>query len=127
METTWEISCERYFPETEEITKKGTPKRMMIDVRKMILHGSFIVTDCYEIHYLKRNKEWRFYVKEKTMPYKERWVRLPLNKVKTGPTWKREGNYTREQFGEWLRKRVGQQSEQLISQLVTMPPQNLAA
>jgi hypothetical protein len=25
-------SCERFFPETEEVTKKGTKKRLMVDV-----------------------------------------------------------------------------------------------
>lgn len=124
---TWVVSCERYFPETAELTKNGTKKRMMIDVRKMKIEGDFIGTTSYEVNYLKRNGEFKFYVKLLNPPKKEKWPTLKLRQVVKLDSWTREGAYTREQFKHWLEKRIGSSAESAIVDVMTMPPQNLAA
>jgi hypothetical protein len=124
---TWTCSCERYFPETQELTKKGVKKRMMVDVRKMKIEGDFIGTTSYEVNYLKRNGEFKFYVKQLVPPKKEKWPTLKLKAVILLDKWIREVAYTREQFKQWLDKRIGTGAESAIVDLMTMPPQNLAA
>jgi hypothetical protein len=124
---TWENSCERYFPETEEITKKGTKKRLMVEVRKMHIMGNFLFTDQFEVNYLKRGGEFKFYVKQVQRPVKEKWNTLKLNIQAPVDKCSKEGTYTREQFKPWLTRLIGIQAEAAIVDLLTMPPQNLAA
>lgn len=126
MQATWEISCERFFPETKELTKNGTKKRMMIDVRKMRIKGDFIFTNMFEVNYLKRNKEFRFFVKQLVKPKKELWPTLVLQPLVKADKWEKEGNYTREQFTKWLGGLIGN-AESAVIDLMTMPPQNVAA
>jgi hypothetical protein len=111
-----EFFCERYFPHTKEFTAKGTPKRIMVEVRKMQLKGKFIIHNLYEINFIRK----RFFVKW--------WDTPTLNSckevIKRG-RWVKEGDYDMEEFRTWLRFYLKDKTEQAIITLLTMAPTNL--
>lgn len=121
------LSCERYFPETGKVGPKGKKQRICIDVRKMQIRGDFITTNGFEVNYLKRGGEFRFYVKSIVPPKKELWPTLNTRPTIPEPKWEREGNYSREEFVKWLKARGIHNGESLTISLMTMPPENLEA
>jgi hypothetical protein len=128
MAATVSLSCDRYFPETGKMGPKGKPQRICIDVRKMQIRGDFITTTGFEVNYLKRNGEFRFYVKSIVKPNKPLWLPLITNTVKVEEAkWEREGNYSQAEFVKWLKARGIHNGESLTISLMTMPPENLEA
>lgn len=127
MAATVSLSCERYFPETGKMGPKGKPQRICIDVRKMQIRGNFITTSGFEVNYLKRCGEFRFYVKSIVPQKKELWPTLKLSPIKVEHKWAREGNYSRTEFVVWLKARGIHNGESLAINLMTMAPENLAA
>jgi hypothetical protein len=127
MAATVTLSCERFFPETGKMNAKGKPQRICIDVRKMQIRGEFITTKGFEVNYLKRCGEFRFYVKSIVKPKKELWPTLKLQPVQVVHKWAREGNYSRAEFVAWLKARGIHNGESLTIGLMTMPPENLEA
>ena len=121
------ISCIRYWPETNQIQKNGKRKRIVIDVRKMQVRGDFITTTHFEVNYLKRSGEFRFYVKSLIPQKKELWPTLKLKDDTIVHKWAREGNYSREQFVAFLKARGVQNAESYTIMLMTMAPENLEA
>src|SRR5271154_2192187 len=114
---TWEMSCERFFIETKELTKKGTKVRKPIDIRKMRIKGDFIFTNMFEVNYLKRNKEFYFFVKQLIKPKKELWPTLVLQPVVKAEKWEKDGTYTKEQFIVWLSDKIGNSAESVVIEL----------
>jgi len=127
MTATVSLSCERYFPETNKRGKNGKLQRICIDVRKMQIRGDFITTTGFEVNYIKRGGEFRFYVKSIVKPVKSIWQELNTRPQPIIPKWEREGNYSRDEFVAWLKARRIQNAESLVIALMTMPPENLAA
>jgi hypothetical protein len=117
----------RYKPETNQVQKNGKRKRIIIDVRKMIIRGDFITTTGFEVNYLKRSGEFRFYVKSLIPQKKELWPTLKLKADTIVHKWAREGNYSREQFVAWLKARGVHNAESHTIMLMTMTPENLEA
>jgi hypothetical protein len=117
----------RYKPETNQIQKNGKRKRIVIDVRKMRVSGDWITTTQLEVNYLKRQGEFRFYVKSLIPQKKELWPTLKLKADTVVHKWAREGNYSREQFVAFLKARGVQNAESYTIMLMTMAPENLEA
>lgn len=127
MAATISLSCERYFPETNKRGKNGKLQRICIDVRKMQIRGDFITTSGFEVNYLKRSGEFRFYVKSIVPPKKELWPTLKLKPIKVETKWEREGNFSQAEFVAWLKRYGIHNGESLTISLMTMPPENLEA
>jgi hypothetical protein len=120
------VTCERFFPETGRKTKNGKDERMCIDVRKMYIKGDFLWTTKYEVNYLKRDGERKFYVKKLKPKKKELWPTLKLVPVQEIDVWEREGVFLEEAFIKWLSK-ITPRAESWVSELKFMQPTNLAA
>jgi len=120
------LSCERICPETNQIGKNGKKKRIVIFVRKMRISGSFIGTTAFEVNYLKRNGEFRFYVKS-LVSVKDKWQTLKLGPTTGKVKWKSEGSYAYDEFMWWLNRLGVPNASSLTSELLTMPPENLEA
>jgi len=125
----WRVSVIRYFIESKELNKNGNPKSFPVDVRKLTLNGEFVTTQAYTCTVVKRKGEIRFSVKQFNLPQKSKWH---MNELALAPntdtgTWKREGSYDRDQFTDWLRKRLGVRAPMIVDELLTAPPENLAA
>jgi hypothetical protein len=124
MAVTVSLSCERFFPPTTIMGKNGKPKRICVDVRKMQIRGDFIATKGFEVNYLKRSGEFRFYVK--SIVKKELWAHV-IDRERPVTKWEREGNYSQAEFVRWLSDRGIHNGESLTISLMMMPPQNLEA
>jgi hypothetical protein len=119
------VEVNRFYIETKQRNKKGNAVMIPIDVRKMRLDGDFIGTNCYEINLLKRHGEKVYSIRQVVPPKKELWPQLNTRVIEVKIKWKKEGNYTREQFVEWCRKRgIG---EAWVVELETRPPEKKAA
>lgn len=127
MAATVSLSCERFFPPTTIMGKNGKPKRICVDVRKMQIRGDFITTTGFEVNYLKRSGEFRFYVKSIVPQKKELWPTLKLVPTTVVHKWEREGNYSQAEFVKWLKARGIHNGEALSWTLITMAPENLEA
>lgn len=126
MDTEVICHCDRFFIDTGELNSKGNPKLMAIDKRKMLITGDFIGTNLYEVNYLRRKGERLFCVKHLEKPKKSIW--LELNPVVPKQKWIRDGSWKQEQFTKWLACHIGiHAAEQMVIQMLTMPPENLAA
>jgi hypothetical protein len=121
MDTVVVISCQRYFIETDEVNSKGKKKSMAIDVRKMRILGDFIGTNEYEVNFIKRRG---FCIKSVIKPDVKKWP-LPFDPPPKR-RWQREGALTQAEFEKWLTARK-LNGGQLVSQMLTCPPDNLAA
>lgn len=129
METRWFVDVNRYFIETKERTKKGEPVRKPVDVRKMRLYGQFIVTEAYICTLVKRHGERYVSVKMRIKPDRAWWDKTPIKDDEY--KWKKEGSYPltdgKKGFEDWLRRRIGHIAPSVICELLTAPPENLAA
>jgi hypothetical protein len=126
METRCVVEVMRYFHESPtKKNKKGLPVLMPVDVRKIRLYGEFIVTDAYICTLVKRHGDRTVSVKERKKPLRAWWDKTPIKAEEY--TWKKEGSYTLEKFEEWLGKRIGQRAPAVVSEMLTAPPENLAA
>jgi hypothetical protein len=119
------VSVIRHWPESKEINKNGRHKRFPVDVRKIILHGDFFSVDCYTCTLVKRHGERYISVKERRKPERPWWDKSPIKEEEY--KWAKEGSYSFEKFEDWLRKRIGPSAPVFISDMLTSPPENMAA
>lgn len=126
LSASWTIEVFRTFVETKERTKTGKTVKFPVDHRKMYIEGDFIQTKKYRASVVKRGGDKYICVYQLVEPQKPKWP-CPLIDKPEESKWVKEGNYTLEQFTDWLRKRVGVNAPSIVSELLTRPPENLAA
>ncbi len=123
MKGNWSVECQRYFIESKkEFTKKGTPKIIANDVRKMHVRGAFIFTDYYRVCMIRRKGGPLYCVKQREKPNRPWWDKTPIKDDEY--KWKKEGTYTREQFVKFLSFYIDG-AEGAVLALETCPPDNL--
>lgn len=125
------VSVMRYFPETNMVAKNGKLKRCVVDVRKMEIRGEFIVTNLYQATLVKRHGDRHISVKQRQAIPRPWWDKGPPEYK-----WVKEGNYALDKFPAWLaiRLRTDQDkaaalrlAEAFLSEMLTAPPENMAA
>lgn len=118
--------CNRYFIDSGEVNKKGNPKLIAVDKRRMEMTGDFIWTNRFDINYIRRNGQGLFCVKHLVKPPTKKWPTAFDAPAKA--KWERDGSWTKEHFTKWLAKWVGYDKAQAaIIHMLIMPPENLAA
>lgn len=123
MAANWFVECQRYFVESPILNGKGKPKSIPVTIRKMHIHGNFIVTDYLRVTLVKRKGEVSFCVKERKKPVRPWWDKTPIKEEECKMV--REGSYNREAFIKWLGGRIGQDALAAVVELETCPPDNV--
>ncbi len=126
MDNRFTIEVNRYFIETEKKNSKGKPVMIPIDVRKMTINGDFIGAVCFQATVVKRGGEQYISVKKLVPPTKPKWPCVLIDKPQE-PKWVKEGSYSLEKFKKWLNPYFKGRAEAIVSELLTAPPENLAA
>ncbi len=135
MATTVIISVNRYFPEGKEKGKNGKAKRLVVDVRKMELRGDFLFNDRAICTLVKRNGERYISVKIRKKPNRPWWDKSPIREEEY--KWEKDGNLSLDRFPGWLANTIKEKDEDfsaakrradaLVSEMLTAPPENIAA
>jgi hypothetical protein len=126
LSASWTIEVFRTFVETKQLTKKGKPMKFPVDHRKMYIEGDFIGTTKYRATVTKRNGDRYISVYKLQAPQKPKWPCQLIDKPQESK-WVKDCNYSIEKFTDWLRKLVGVNAPSIVSELMTRPPENLAA
>jgi hypothetical protein len=124
--TSWKIEVFRTFIETKERSKNGKTIKFPKDIRKMYIDGDFIGTTQYRATVVKRKGDHYISLYKLQAPQKPKWA-CPLIDKPQPSKWVKDGNYSFAQFAEWLGKLKIQNPASIVSELLTAPPENLAA
>lgn len=127
MSISWKIEVFRTFIETgEKSAKSGKPIKFPVDIRKMFIDGDFIGVKRYQATVVKRHGERYISVKKLVPAQKPKWPCPLIDKVQPDK-WAKEQNFSIEKFAEWLGKHKLANAASIVNELLTAPPDNLAA
>lgn len=138
----YSVTCTKSIIESNKVNGKGNAITFPVFHRKMFLDAIAPVPgnpNKFRVVQSKRNGEIKYSISYIPEPKKAKWD-ANIIKLNTVPVqyvdedgeeilpWKREGSLTEIQFKDWLKRRVGAESEFAFTALIlATPPEKVAA
>lgn len=137
----YSVTCTRSFVESAKVNKKGNAITFPVTYRKMFLDTITPIpgnANQYRVVQTKRKGEVGYSISYIPIPKKEKWE-ANIIKLNTVPVqivdengedvlpWKKDETLTESQFKDWLKRRIGDESETAFTAMVTAIPEEKEA